>query len=122
MVHTEPVSARTLLTWSDRGADTPPPAHHVTRARSDRGPVLRLLEEPESKNRYGRVLVLTTPRGKKSATNLAFEVEAHVPDVRVVTVDVDDPSDHRTIFERLAPIVADLERSPREEKDVLLSA
>ncbi len=113
---------RLLLTWSDRGADTPPPNHHVTRARSDRGPILRLLEQPESKNRYASAIVFTTARGRRSANALATEMKEHVRDVEVRTIDVEDPSDHGALFERLAPVAAEIERTHDVERDVLLSA
>jgi len=42
---------RTLLTWSDRGVDGPAPTHQTRRAASDRGPVLRMLDETPRRDR-----------------------------------------------------------------------
>jgi DNA-binding NtrC family response regulator len=136
MVHAAP-SRRLLVTWSDRGVDGPAPSHHQARATTDRGPVLRLLEHTERNHRYHRALVLTVPRGEPRARALATEMQAHIPDVEVRTLELEDPSDYAALFAALTPLVAELsaervaERSakgsgsaPREgwELDLLLSA
>jgi DNA-binding NtrC family response regulator len=116
---------RLLVTWSDRGVDGPAPAHQAKRPTADRGPVLRLLEEPESKNRYERALLLTVPRGLRLARALADDMKQHVGEVEVRPIELDDPSDYGALFKQLVPIATDIERSfpnPRWEVDVLLSA
>ncbi|MBL8613003.1 MAG: sigma-54-dependent Fis family transcriptional regulator, partial [Myxococcales bacterium] len=114
---------RLLLTWSDRGVEGPAPAHQGKRPSADRGPVLRLLGEPES--RYERAVVLSVPRGARLARALAADARAHVPEVLVREVELDDPSDYAALFERLAPLAAEIGHAhPRERWaiDVLLSA
>ncbi len=111
--------ARMLLTWSDRGVEGPAPAHHAKRAPSDRGPVMRLVEE--SAQHYDRALVLTVPQGQAGAERLASELRERVADVEVRPVSVDDPSDYRKLFTELGPLAAEL--AQRElDIDVLVSA
>jgi DNA-binding NtrC family response regulator len=121
MVHAAP-SRRLLVTWSDRGVDGPAPSHHQTRAAADRGPVLRLLEHTERRHRYARALVLTVPRGEPRARALATEMAAHVPEVEVRALAVEDPSDYAALFAALTPLVAELSRGESWEVDLLLSA
>lgn len=124
MVHSEPMK-RTLVSWSDRGVEGPPVAHHGRRPSTDRGPVLRLLEAPESRGRYDGAILLTMPRGLRLARSLAEEMKLHVGDVDVRSVEVDDPSDYAALFKEIAPLAADIERSLSSQKrsiDVLLSA
>lgn len=124
MGYDEPVK-RLLLTWSDRGIDGPAPAHQAKRPTADRGPVLRLLEERESKERYERAIVLTVPRGLRLARGLAEEMNEHVGEVEVRPIELNDPSDYGALFKQLVPIATDVERSfpnPKWEVDVLLSA
>ena len=113
---------RMLLTWSDRGVDGPAPAHHAPRPASDRGPVLRLLDETPRRDSYDRALVLTTPGGLARAQALATDMKAQVEDVEVRVVAVDDPSDHAALFAALGPLVAELDRSTGPPLDVLLSS
>ncbi len=111
--------SRMLLTWSDRGVDGPAPAHHAKRAASDRGPVMRLIEE--GAQRYERALVLTVVAGKAGAERLASELREHVADVEVRPVSLDDPSDYRKLFAELGPLASEL--AQRETPiDVLVSA
>jgi two-component system response regulator AtoC len=120
MVTAEP--PRLLVTWSDRGVDGPVPAHNVARPASDRGPVLRLLDETDRRHRYQRALVLTIPRGRARADQLAADMRAeHVPAVDVREVAVDDPTDHAALFRALVPIASELDRDP-STIDVVLSA
>src|SRR6185436_7574910 len=113
---------RMLLTWSDRGVDGPAPAHQAKRPVSDRGPVLRLLDETPRRDSYERALVLTVPGGQGRAHALAEEMKAQVGDVEVRVVPIDDPSDHAALFTALGPLVAELDRTARAPLDVLLSS
>lgn len=116
---------RLLITWSDRGVDGPTPIHHTKRPTTDRGPVLRLLEEPECKGRYERAMLLTVPQGLRLAVGLADELKQHVSAVDLREIELNDPSDYGALFKQLAPLAAELERSfPKAgwEIDVLLSA
>jgi len=113
---------RTLLTWSDRGVDGPAPAHQAKRPASDRGPVLRLLDETPPGASYARALVLTVPGGLARAHTLAGDMKPQVGDVEVRVVPVDDPSDHAALFAALGPLVAEFDRVPRPHLDVLLSS
>ncbi len=97
-----------LLTWSDRGIDGPAPSHHGPRAASDRGPVLRLLEHTDKRHRYQRALVLTVPAGARRAEELAEAMRAHVPQVSVRELLLDDPSDYGALFTRLSPLISEL--------------
>jgi DNA-binding NtrC family response regulator len=114
---------RALLTWSDAGVDGPAPAHQAPRPRDDRGPVLRLLDQEES--RYDAVWILSIPAGQQRSERLAEEARARVATVTVRALDVDDPSDHGGLFRALGPLAAEAKRAfPGEawELDVLLSA
>jgi DNA-binding NtrC family response regulator len=110
-----------LLTWSDAGTDGPSPAHQAPRPAGDRGPVLRLLDQEES--RYDAVWILTIPAGQQRSAALAAAVPAAV--VEVQPVDLDDPSDYAKLFRALGPVVAAAKRAfpaGAWEVDVLLSA
>ena len=113
---------RALLTWSDRGIDGPAPAHQARRPASDRGPVLRLLDETPARDRYTRAIVLSVPNGVARAEALAADMAAHVADVEVRAVAVDDPSDHAALFAALRPLIAELARAAPPHLDVLLSS
>src|SRR3954469_1260431 len=113
---------RTLLTWSDRGIDGPAPAHQAKRPATDRGPVLRLLDETPRRDSYARAIVLTVPGGLARAQALADDMAAQAGTVDVRAVAVDDPSDYAALFAALAPLVAELERAGLAHLDVLLSA
>jgi DNA-binding NtrC family response regulator len=113
---------RNLLTWSDRGIDGPAPAHQVRRPPSDRGPVLRLLDETPRRDSYHRAVLLTVPSGLARAQTLAEDMKPQVGDIEVRVVEVDDPSDYAALFEALGTLVADLERGDARPLDVLLSA
>jgi DNA-binding NtrC family response regulator len=113
---------RTLLTWSDRGVDGPAPAHQIRRPASDRGPVLRLLDETPHRDRYERAIVLSVPQGLARTQALAAEMAAHVATVEVRAVSLDDPSDYAALFAALGSLVGELERGTHAPLDVLLSA
>jgi two-component system response regulator AtoC len=120
------LSRRALLTWSDAGTVGPKPAHHAPRPKADRGPILRLLDQPES--RYDAAWVLTIPAGEAPTRALAEEIGAGgasraAPSARVI--DVADPSDYASLFRALGPVAADARRAfpaPSWSIDVLLSA
>src|SRR5690349_15121163 len=95
---------RALLTWSDAGTTGPAPAHHAPRPASARGPVLRLLEQEES--RYDAIRILTIPAGVTPARALVRAARDHAADVELRVVGVDDPSDYGKLFRALGPVVA----------------
>ena len=114
---------RHLVTWSDRGVDGPVPAHQAARPASDRGPVLRLLDE--SRDAYQRAVVLTVPAGLARTQALADAMRPRIAEVLVRVVEVEDPSDHAALFAQLAPLARELDGaadSGRARLDVLLSA
>ncbi len=117
-----------LLTWSDRGVDGRAPAHQMRRPDSDRGPVIRLLEQSEPASGcevYQRALVLTVPEGRARAEALATEMQGFVGQVEVRVIAIDDPSDYAALFQRLVPLASELERTAPGEQwklDVLLSS
>ncbi len=112
---------RMLVTWSDRGIDGPAPAHQARRPTSDRGPVLRLLDETPRREPYAHALVLTVPGGLARAQALAADMQPQVASVEVRTIAVEDPSDYAALFAALGPLVAELARDARPI-DVLLSS
>src|SRR4051812_16458116 len=110
---------RALLTWSDAGTDGPAPAHQAPRPASDRGPVLRLFDQEES--RYDAVWILTIPTGEKRTEGLAAAVPAAL--VSVKRLEVDDPSDYGKLYRAIGPVVAAAKAAFTEwDIDVLLSA
>jgi DNA-binding NtrC family response regulator len=112
---------RMLVTWSDRGIDGPEPAHRAKRPASDRGPVLRLLDE--TRDTYHRAVLLTVRDGLARTQALAEDLKPHVAEVEVRVVDVEDPSDYGAMFARLVPLAGELDRvADRWKLDVLLSA
>jgi DNA-binding NtrC family response regulator len=119
----DPRMHRVLLTWSDAGTTGPAPAHQGKRPAGDRGPVLRLLEQEES--RYDAIQILSIPAGEEPARALADRAGRHAPRVDLRLIDVDDPSDYAKLFRALGPFVAEVQAAfPRDawEADVLLSA
>src|SRR6185503_11516533 len=113
---------RMLVTWSDRGVDGPAPAHQARRPASDRGPVLRLLDETPRRDGYHDALVLTVTGGLARAHALAEDMKAQVGDVQVRVVPVDDPSDYGALFAALGPLLPELDRGAGTRLDVLLSS
>ena len=114
-----------LLTWSDRGASGPVPAHHGVRSARDIGPVLRLLTAWEDRPAYEVIRVLTMPAGEEKARALCAELRAHAPRVECIVLPVSDPTDHGQLFQALRPLLAEIERDRPEadwRHDVLLSA
>jgi two-component system response regulator AtoC len=114
-----------LVTWSDRGPEGPPPAHHTARPSSDRGPLLRLLEQEESRGRYDAAWILTTPAGEGPTRTHFANLAPHVPHLTLKTLAVDDPSDYGQLFRALGPLTGDLKQAhptPLWGIDVVLSA
>jgi two-component system, NtrC family, response regulator AtoC len=114
---------RALLTWSDAGTDGPAPAHQAPRPSGDRGPILRLLDQDES--RYDALWILTVPAGEKPAEKLAGVARVKVPHVEVRALEIDDPSDYAKLFRVVGPVAAAARRAFAREAwaiDVLLSA
>ncbi|WP_438032903.1 sigma-54 interaction domain-containing protein [Sorangium sp. So ce204] len=114
---------RLLLTWSDAGTLGPAPAHQGRRPEGDRGPVLRLLDQEES--RYDAIVVLTIPAGEAPSRALVERARARAPRIELRVVDVDDPSDHAKLFRALGKLSAQLKRAfppAAWATDVLLSA
>jgi DNA-binding NtrC family response regulator len=96
---------RLLLTWSDRSSLVAPRSHHVPRAQHDRGPVLRLLEQKESRRAYDVAWVFTTPAHAQATDELATDMRRFIKDVRVWVLPIMDPSDHELLFHALLPII-----------------
>ncbi len=117
---------RALLTWSDRGVEGPTPAHHGPRPRSDRGPVLRLIEEGEDPDGYDTAWVVASPAGERPAETLVRDLSARVANVQLRTLaGVGDPSDYAQLFRALGPLVEEVERERARRGlslDVVLSA
>lgn len=117
------IHKRLLLTWSDAGIVGPKPAHHGARPSADRGPVLRLLDQPES--RYDAAWVLTVPAGEGPARALMATMAEVISKVEARVVSSDDPSDYAALFRALGPLVGEVKRSfpaPTWSVDVLLSS
>ncbi len=111
---------RTLLTWSDRGAGGSKPGHQSARPKSDRGPVMRLVEETAASESYERVILLTTKEGEGPVQGLLEELREQVPRVELITLELRDPSDYSALFRVLEPVVQRIGQS--SEVDLLLSA
>jgi two-component system response regulator AtoC len=111
---------RLLLTWSDRSTLHERRSHHVARAPEDRGPVMRLLEQRESRHAYDEAWVLTTPPYERASRALVGEMQAHVPKVELRVLPVDDPSNHEQLFPSLMPVVRDVPE--KAEVTTVLSA
>jgi DNA-binding NtrC family response regulator len=95
---------RLLLTWSDRSSLDDAKSHRVRRPDADRGPLLRLLEQPESRRAYDVAWVLTTPPHEQVTSALVESMRRHVPKVELRVLPVDDPSDYEQIFRAVAPL------------------
>src|SRR5688572_12075187 len=65
------LTMRLLLTWSDRSSLDSSRSHRVTRGAADRGPLVRLLEQKESRRAYDAAWVLTTPPHEAATHELA---------------------------------------------------
>jgi two-component system response regulator AtoC len=100
-----PCTMRLLLTWSDRSTAQERGSHHVARSPEDRGPVMRLLEQRESRRAYDSAWVLTTRPFERASEGLVNEMKKHVPEVELRVLAVDDPSDHEQLFRALVPVV-----------------
>jgi DNA-binding NtrC family response regulator len=112
--------ARTLVTWSDRGVAGPKPAHHGARPARDRGPVIRLVDQPELAGQYETAIVLATTAGLQPAKELVGELRDRIATVELMQVELRDPSDYAELFRALEPVVDRLAR--HRELDLLLSA
>src|SRR5690349_15517512 len=97
-----------LLTWSDRGTGVVPAGGETRPRATDRGPVLRLLDQDESRGRYDAAWVLTTSAGVDAAEPLARDMRRTVPVVRIRAVDVADPSDYNAVFRSVTGTLAAL--------------
>jgi len=112
--------ARTLIAWSDRGVAGPRPSHHTSRPKRDAGPIVRLLEQPESVGQYEAATILATPAGEAPARELVDALASHIPRVELRVVPLVDPSDFTALFKGLEPVVQEATRL--DEVDVLLSS
>jgi len=111
---------RLLLTWSDRSSLPSPRSHHGQRPAHDRGPLLRLLEQKESRGAYDAAWVLTTPSHEPATAELVTAMRRFVPNVRLCVLPLEDPSDHELLFHALMPLVNEV---PEEaEVTAVLSA
>jgi len=111
---------RLLLTWSDRSLVDSKRTHRIERSASDQGPVLRLLEQPESRRAYDAAWVLTTPSHAAATEALVVAMRKRVPAVEQQVLALDDPSDHEALFRALLPLV---QRIPAgAEVTIVLSA
>lgn len=99
---------RLLLTWSDRSLLDARRSHQIERRPSDRGPLLRLLEQEESRGAYDAAWVLTTPSHEEPTAELAVEMRRFVADVSVLVLPVEDPSDHALLFHALMPVLREV--------------
>jgi DNA-binding NtrC family response regulator len=115
--HQPPVT--TLLTWTDRAGGRVPD-HHGPRPASDRGPILRLVDQRERD--YTRIVVLCMPRSRAVTDALADELrgERAAARVELLELPVDDPSDYAQLFAALGEALHEL--APLGRCDVLLSA
>ena len=112
-----------LLTWTDRAGERPSAAPAAGGPEADRGPVLRLLEQPEFAERYAAVWVLTTPGAQAATRPLVRELARRVAQVELRVLEVGDPSDYAQLFAALGPVCTELRRAHRAGPlDVLLSA
>jgi len=98
----------------------PSPSHHFERPRTDRGPLWRLIHEPESQNRYQRAWVLAPRSAHAVSQTLVTDLQAHIADVQLKVLDVSDPSDYAVLFARVREVLAGLPRN--DAIDVVLSA
>ena len=96
---------RILLTWSDRSVLESPRSHQTKRSPHDRGPVLRLLDQKESRGAYDAAWVLTTPSHERASQELLVDMRRSIKEVELKTLAIDDPSDHEKLFRALLPIV-----------------
>src|SRR5690242_18625700 len=96
---------RLLLTWSDRSSLDDRRSHRISRPPEDRGPLLRLLTQKESRGAYDVAWVLTTPAQEPASRELVREMQKHVAKVELRVLAVDDPSDHEQLFRALLPVV-----------------
>jgi DNA-binding NtrC family response regulator len=119
-MHDATCTMRLLITWSDRSTLEGTRSHRSRRPKADRGPVLRLLEQRESRGAYDAAWVLTTPEHEAPTRDLVAAVRRYVADTTLRTLDLDDPSDHEKLFHALLPVVRDVPEDA--EVTVVLSA
>ena len=87
--------------------------------------MLRFLEERGGEESYERAFLVAGVNGAGPARELARQMRAHVADVQLRIVELQDPSDYAALFRELGPIVAEVGRTidaTGGEADVLLSA
>jgi DNA-binding NtrC family response regulator len=96
---------RLLLTWTDRTGFDAAPSHHRQRPANDRGPVLRLLDQPESRDAYDVAWVLTTPATALATEGLVSAMRTRLERVELRSLELYDPSDHEKLFHALTPLV-----------------
>ena len=92
---------KTLVSWSDRGVAGSKPSHHGTRPKTDRGPVMRLVEESECT--YDKAIIVATKAGESAAQELVDELREQLREVELITLPLDDPSDYSALFSALQP-------------------
>lgn len=107
------MSQRSLLTWGDRAAGW------QKYGGKDPGPVLRFAAVTDGT--YARAVVLCPRRSRAATKALARDLRAHLDEVEVVPIDLEDPSDHKALFDALSPRLPDW-RQTLPDLDVLLSA
>jgi two-component system response regulator AtoC len=114
------IMPRALLAWSDRGVVG---RHTGPRPASDRGPLLRLVDDGES--RYDAALILSVSEGRAGAESLAADLRAQIAAVEVRTLPVADPSDYGQLFRALGKVTPALAQEfpqPGWQLDVVLSS
>jgi DNA-binding NtrC family response regulator len=99
---------RLLLTWTDRTGFDASPSHHRQRPSHDRGPVLRLLDQPESRDAYDVAWVLTTPATALATEGLVTAMRKRIERVELRSLELYDPSDHEKLFHALTPLVREI--------------
>lgn len=86
---------------------------------------MRIMDQPESRGRYQAAWVLAIERGEERARELAADLRERVDQVELLTLPVEDPSDHRVLFQELGPVIRRIDAAlPKRlwTRDVCLSA
>lgn len=99
---------RLLLTWSDRSVLSSPRSHRTKSPPGDHGPLVRLLQQKESRGAYDALWVLTTAAQVEATRALLAEAKRHVAEQRLFVLSVDDPSDHELLFRALMPVLDEI--------------
>jgi DNA-binding NtrC family response regulator len=114
-----------LITWTDRGGERPSVGQPRPAGEIDHGPVLRLLQQPELRQRYATVWLLSTAGAASATRDLHRALREQGLQVELRQLAVSDPSDYGQLFAELGPLCREVRRShrpPSWELDVLLSA